>query len=131
MDGGSLGFRIASVNVGTLTKGGASAGSGTTLMPGETVLWTPPNGQSGTPNAFTVTAWDGQFASPAAVQVKIVDLTLKLLDSGGNVLKTADTANNYEEVGLSGLAAGDYYFEVLGKGGDISRGYAVSLQTPV
>jgi hypothetical protein len=58
------------------------------------------------------------------------DLTLQLLDAGGNVLRTSDTAGNFEQVSLNGLLAGEYCLRVLGKGGDISRAYSLSLRAP-
>lgn len=59
------------------------------------------------------------------------DLTLRLLDSGGNVLRTSNTAGNFEQVSLKGLAAGEYWFDVMGKAGDICRNYSISLRTPL
>jgi len=59
------------------------------------------------------------------------DLTLRLVDAGGSVLKTSDTAGNFEEVSLNDLLAGKYYLQVFGKNGDVSRGYGLSLRTPV
>jgi len=53
------------------------------------------------------------------------------MDSDGNVLKTSDTAGNFEEVSLKDLLADEYYLQVLGKNGDVSRGYNLSLHTPI
>ena len=58
------------------------------------------------------------------------DLTLDLFDAIGNVLGTSDTAGYSEQVSLNGLPVGDYYLRILGKNGDISRGYTLSLRTP-
>lgn len=71
-----LSFRIEEVLSGTLTKGGQP------IVPGQTtfgwsdanypLIWTPPANASGTINAFTVKAWDGNLASATAVPVPVV-----------------------------------------------------------
>ncbi|MCX6857074.1 MAG: tandem-95 repeat protein, partial [Verrucomicrobia bacterium] len=65
-------FRIESVTSGTLTKGGIAVTPGTTLISeGESVAWTPAANANGTLAAFTVKAWDGEYASATAVQVNV------------------------------------------------------------
>jgi hypothetical protein len=72
VDGDALHFRIESVAVGcTLTWGdGSPLAAGALLGAGESLLWCPPAGQSGTLDAFTVTAWDGSASSSPPVQVR-------------------------------------------------------------
>ena len=71
-DGTTPSFRIEAVSSGTLTKNGSSVTAGsTTLSSGESVVWTPATGFSGTTTAFTVKAWDGALASPTAVAVNV------------------------------------------------------------
>lgn len=71
-DGTTPSFRIEGVSSGTLTKNGSSVSAGsTTLSSGESVVWTPASGFSGTTAAFTVKAWDGALASSTAVAVNV------------------------------------------------------------
>ena len=76
VDGDVISFRIEAVNSGILQKWTNSAWAavlpGTTLVAaGEKLRWTPAIGSTGLQNAFTIKAWDGQFASVTAVQLKI------------------------------------------------------------
>jgi hypothetical protein len=69
-------FRIEAISGGTLTKGGVAVTAGTTTLgTGESFVWTPAANANGTGanavNAFTVKAYDGQLASPTAIQVKV------------------------------------------------------------
>jgi hypothetical protein len=75
-DGDSLSFRVESVTSGTLAKvingGNVPVVPGvTTLGTGESLVWVPADAASGTPNAFTVRAWDGDLASGEPIQVKV------------------------------------------------------------
>jgi autotransporter-associated beta strand protein len=71
-DGTTPSFRIEGVSSGTLTKNGSPVIAGsTTFSSGESVVWTPATGFSGTTDAFTVKAWDGFLASSAAVAVNV------------------------------------------------------------
>jgi autotransporter-associated beta strand protein len=71
-DGTTPSFRIEGVNSGTLTKNGSAVSAGsTTLSSGESVVWTPASGFTGTTAAFTVKAWDGALASSTAVAVNV------------------------------------------------------------
>jgi alpha-tubulin suppressor-like RCC1 family protein len=76
VDGDVISFRIEAVSSGTLQKWSSSAWAavvpGTTLVAaGEKLRWTPSIGTTGLQNAFTIKAWDGQFASATVVQLKI------------------------------------------------------------
>jgi len=71
-DDATVGFRIEGVLAGTLSKGGAPAGAGTTLAPGESIAWTPPADAYGTLEAFTIVAWDGAAPSASPVRVRVV-----------------------------------------------------------
>jgi alpha-tubulin suppressor-like RCC1 family protein len=76
VDGDVISFRIEAVSSGTLQKWSSSAWAavvpGTTLIAaGEKLRWTPTIGTTGLQNAFTIKAWDGQFASATVVQMKI------------------------------------------------------------
>jgi hypothetical protein len=71
-NGGTVSFQVAGVTTGTLKKGGQDVTPGaTTLGPGESLVWHPAAGATGTQNAFTVKAWDGKLASTDAVPVQI------------------------------------------------------------
>ena len=72
VDGPAIRFRIESVLTGTLTKGGVAVTPGvTTLVDGESLLWTPPANANGTLAAFTLVASDGLLVSSPAVTVNI------------------------------------------------------------
>ena len=76
VDGDVISFRVEAISSGSLQKWSGSAWGavvpGTTLIAvGDKVLWTPAIGTTGLQNAFTVKAWDGQFASATAIQLKI------------------------------------------------------------
>ena len=69
--GTTLSFRVAAISSGTLTKNGTPVTAGaTTLGVGESLVWTPALEESGTINAFTVSAYDGSLAS-SPIQVKV------------------------------------------------------------
>ena len=76
VDGDAISFRIEGVSSGTLQKWTGSAWAavvpGTTLVAsGEKLRWAPAIGTTGLQNAFTIKAWDGQFASATAIQLKV------------------------------------------------------------
>lgn len=72
VDSGTLSFRVQAVSSGTLTKDGNAVTAGvTTLVSGESLVWTPAANASGTLNAFTVVVWDGSAASSSPVQVRV------------------------------------------------------------
>jgi len=76
VDGDVISFRVEAISSGSLQKWSGSAWgavvAGTTLVAaGEKLRWTPAIGTTGLQNAFTIKAWDGQFASETAVQLKI------------------------------------------------------------
>jgi alpha-tubulin suppressor-like RCC1 family protein len=76
VDGDAISFRIEAVSSGSLEKWSGSAWGavvpGTTLVAaGEKLRWTPSAGTTGLQNAFAIKAWDGQFASATAVQLRI------------------------------------------------------------
>jgi len=71
-DGGTIHFRVRSVSSGSLLDAGTAVVPGATLLsPGGAWTWTPDGGASGTLAAFTVDAWDGEFASADPVTVRI------------------------------------------------------------
>jgi autotransporter-associated beta strand protein len=71
-DGTTPSFRIEAVSNGSLTKNGSSVTAGsTTLSSGESVVWTPANGFTGTTVVFSVKAWDGALASTTSVAVNV------------------------------------------------------------
>lgn len=79
---GQLSFRIQGVDAGTLTKNGTAIVSGTTLLSsGESLVWTPPSGQTGEINAFSVVAFDGSLASSGNTAVRISIAALPTLTS--------------------------------------------------
>jgi len=64
-DGGTITFRIDSVNAGALAIRSGSAGAGAAVVPGTTILssgkqllWTPPLNNNGTMHACTISAKD-------------------------------------------------------------------------
>ncbi|MCX5659512.1 MAG: tandem-95 repeat protein [Planctomycetota bacterium] len=73
----TLSFRVEAVSTGTLAKGGVAVTAGVTLLSaGESLVWTPASGASGTLSAFTVKGYDGTAASASAVQVRVVTARL-------------------------------------------------------
>lgn len=71
VDGGSIKFRIESVNAGSVTLNGSAIVAGSTLLsPGNEVVYTPASNAVGEVSAFQVVAYDGTSASAAAIQVK-------------------------------------------------------------
>jgi len=68
----------------------------------------------------------GEWAGPATFR-----LVVGHFDAVGNVLETSDTAGYSEQVSLNGLPSGDYYVRIVGRNGDVSRDYDLSLRTPV
>lgn len=79
-DGDELSFRLEALIAGSLTKSGAAATVGVTLLrPGESWLWTPPAGFSGNLNAFSLKAWDGTTASVGTVAVTITVADVRIL----------------------------------------------------
>lgn len=76
VDGDVISFRIEAVSSGALQKWNGSSWdaivpTSSLLGAGEKLRWTPGSGNIGLQNAFVIRAWDGQFASTAAVQLKI------------------------------------------------------------
>jgi len=73
VDSANLSFRVEAIRSGTLTKAGAPAMPGSTLLSaGEALVWTPAPDANGTGlEAFTVVAWDGSLASAPAVPVRV------------------------------------------------------------
>jgi uncharacterized delta-60 repeat protein len=68
----TLGFRIESIADGTLTKDGVAITEGsTTIMQGESLVWTPSANNNGTITAFSLKAWDGYDPSDTAIDVNI------------------------------------------------------------
>jgi YHYH protein len=71
-DGTTPSFRVEAVSAGTLTKGGTAVTAGTTtLASGESLVWTPATGFTGTTAAFTVKAHDGTLTSATAISVNV------------------------------------------------------------
>lgn len=75
-NGDSVTFRIGAVSAGTLqirTGSGplSAATAGTSVGPGQTLVWTPPANANGVSPAFTVVAFDGTDPSTTPVQVSI------------------------------------------------------------
>ncbi len=68
-NGDALTFKVEGVGSGTLTKNGAKVTVGTTLKPGESLVWTPT--AKGTFQAFSVSVSDGKLSSGRAVGVNI------------------------------------------------------------
>jgi hypothetical protein len=80
-DGDPLSFRLEALTSGSLTKQGSAAIPGSTLLrAGESWVWTPPAGGSGTLNAFAVRAWDGTAASTPAVAVQVVVADVRIVN---------------------------------------------------
>jgi hypothetical protein len=57
------------------------------------------------------------------------NLTLRLLDAQGRVLRTSATTNNFETVSLNGYAAGTYYVQVVGVNG-ARNSYSMTIAAP-
>ena len=55
------------------------------------------------------------------------DLDLALYDASGSQINRSTSVNNHEQIGLTNLAAGDYYVEVYGYGGATNPNYTLSL----
>ena len=71
-NGDAISFRIEAVGTGTLTKSSAAVTAGSTLISsGDTVVWTPATGYTGTTAASSVKAYDGTLLSTTAVAVNI------------------------------------------------------------
>lgn len=75
-EGAAVSFRIGEIVSGTLTKNGAAVVPGVTLLSaGESIVWRPPTGASGTGasalSAFKVVAFDGTLESDPPVLVKV------------------------------------------------------------
>lgn len=58
------------------------------------------------------------------------DLELRLLDSGGQILASSATANNFERISLQGRSAGKYYLQVLGEKNAVSPDYLITIDPP-
>lgn len=70
--GDPFSFRLDSIISGTVTKNGAFATPGVTLLgPGETWVWTPAADANGVLSAFTVKGFDGQLTSTNTATVNI------------------------------------------------------------
>lgn len=68
-NGDQLTFRVEGLGSGTLTKNGAKVTVGTTLKPGESLVWTPT--ARGTFQAFSVSVNDGKLSNAKAVPVNV------------------------------------------------------------
>ncbi|HYW80947.1 MAG TPA: Ig-like domain-containing protein, partial [Thermoguttaceae bacterium] len=92
-NGDALGFRIESVDVGTLTKDGQPVVPGeTTLRYGESLVWHAPPEADGTLDAFTVRAFDG-----AAISTERVDVPIRIGDTPGGLAAVDDDLNVGED----------------------------------
>lgn len=58
------------------------------------------------------------------------DLDLRLYDSGGALLRSAETSADVERISLSGLAAGTYYAQAMGRQGAANPNYAFDVNPP-
>lgn len=58
------------------------------------------------------------------------NLELRLYNAAGTELDASTTANDFEEVGLAGLAAGTYYLRVSGTGGAVNPDYTLRVTAP-
>lgn len=66
-------FRFEQAYSGTLTKAGQPVVLGTTTIgPGESVVWTPPQDSDGTFKVFAFKAFDGEAASPKAATLTFI-----------------------------------------------------------
>lgn len=71
-EGATIGFVVARVSGGALTKGGMPVVPGvTTIAPDESLVWTPASRASGATRAFTLLASDGSQRSASPVQVSV------------------------------------------------------------
>jgi len=72
-DGDPISFRVEAISSGTLTKGGMAVTPGvTTVIAGDSLVWTPAANTNGTLAAFTVRASDGLAFSASPVQVNVI-----------------------------------------------------------
>lgn len=55
------------------------------------------------------------------------DLDMRLLNSGGSVLASAESTNNFEQISLNGRAAGYYFVQVYGWSGATSPHYTLKV----
>jgi cyclophilin family peptidyl-prolyl cis-trans isomerase len=71
--GQTLSFLLYGLSTGTWTKNGAAIVAGTTLLgPGDSMVWHPAAGATGSAiNAFAVKAYDGYAYSPTPIQVTV------------------------------------------------------------
>lgn len=70
--GTTYAFKITAVSSGTLTKNGTPVTAGTTtIATGESLVWTPASGVTGSQNAFTVIVTDGANYSTTPRQVTV------------------------------------------------------------
>jgi cyclophilin family peptidyl-prolyl cis-trans isomerase len=66
-------FRIEQVFTGTMTKGGVAVVPGTTTIgPGESVVWTPPQDTDGTLKVFSFKVSDGEAVSTKAATLSFI-----------------------------------------------------------
>lgn len=55
------------------------------------------------------------------------DLDMRLQNASGTTLATSDSTNNFEQIGMSGRAAGYYYVQVYGWSGATSPNYTLKV----
>lgn len=91
---------------GTLTKNGVAVVAGTTtIAAGETLVWTPIDGNiNGTVAAFTIKGWDGSLASTTAIAVNVAVTAVNDAPTG-----TSSTISITEN-GSKTFSAGDFGF---------------------
>lgn len=96
-EGSTLFFRIGVVKKGSLLKDGKPVvRNSTTLGPGETWVWNPPNGVKGQFGAFTVTATDGSNVSARAVTVAVKLADLYHLTDATNIVVAGEGLNSLQ-----------------------------------
>lgn len=93
VDGDTIGFRIESINSGTLTRGGIPVAPGSTIiLPGQTIVWTSPPSTTGVLNAFSIVATDPSLADSTPP----VNVTISVANSAP-ILTTVSTLAGGQE----------------------------------
>lgn len=70
-EGSAILFRVNGVESGTLTINGRAFENGAVIRPGDTMVWTPGQGEEGAVSAFDIRAFDGIDESTASVHVVV------------------------------------------------------------